>query len=203
MRPDSLDYLHGFKYMGKIYSLEQGYNADTNICFWLRAENAPRNFAFVGSGHGVLNGLIDGYAYSKVQITSTSMYMQLHTHLRKANRLFVNATVIHCSAVLPTHQEVADKLFIGEDKPFCLRLFIQCDPLSRTWKLYGRSTVVTAIKSNDYPLWFDNDGLLDSAYVEMDPCDSVEVLLVYDPDRTDTYNNNDMKYTARTISRFE
>jgi len=204
MRPDSLDYLSGFKYMGKIYSLEQGYNADTNICFWLRAENAPRNFAFVGSGHGVLNGLIDGYAYSKVQITSTSMYMQLHTHLRKANRLFVTATVNGCSAVLPTRQDIADKLFIGTDKPFCLRLFIQTDPLSPyKWKLYGRSTVITAIKSNDYPLWFDQDGILSGDAVEMDPCDSVEVLLVYDPDRTDTYNNNDMKYTARTISRFE
>lgn len=197
------NFLTGAVTMARIENHEQHTDSIPNYGLYLSVDGAPRSFAFHGKGNGILNGFIEGLYYHKVTLSEAGWF-QSYTHLRVSNRFFVKATADNARMVLPDHQNLCFELGISESQAFCLRLLVQSHPVSKTWRLYGRSSEFAAISGSDYPLWLDNDaGTID--YVEMDPCDIVEILLVYDPNETDILSpgGRSIKYTARTLVRLE
>ena len=161
------------------------------------------NFAFVGKGNGVLNGFIDGYKYKKVEIeTANTIY---DVGMTESNRIIVNSTVSNSGIALPRLSSVRTALGIGKSTSFAVRCIINCDLGSNGIKLYGRNSITNSSEkqpwnNEDYPLLTNWNGGRQDNWT-MEEGDTIEVLLVYDPDRTDTIDDYTTQYTARTINR--
>lgn len=161
------------------------------------------NLAFAGTGSGALNGFIDGYRFKKVTVDQANMIYDVG--MRDSNRIIVSCTADNAGISLPRLTSVRDALSIGSSTPFAVRLTIISDLGSNNFSIYGRNTKTDSSgkqpwNSEDYPLFTHwNGGRWES--LAMGQGDSIEVLLVYDPDRNATIDGFTTKYTARTINR--
>lgn len=173
------------------------------IVFDIRNSQAA-NLAFTGNGNGALNGFIDGYRFNKVIVNEANTVYGVG--ISDSNRIIVNCTAGNSGIILPRLSYVQRTLRIGDNTPFAFRLTVMADLGSNGFKIYGRNTNPgssgTPWNDDDYPLFthwdggqYGNDGLA------MGQGDSVELLLVYDPDRTSTIDGFTTKYTARIINR--
>ncbi len=175
-----------------------------NIALILSAKNGSRNFAFAGSGNGLLNGMVDGFAFAKKTITANNTIYDGALDIYKANRFFVTSTASGAGITLPKLATVKSALGIG-DQSFCLRITIFCDLGSNNFHVYGRNRIKSS--SNTYPWNTDTLPLITHwdggnwDNVEMGQGDSLEILLVYDTTRTAYIDSYTTKYTARIINR--
>ena len=161
------------------------------------------NLAFAGTGSGALNGFIDGFKFKKVAVSQANMIYDVA--LKDSNRIIVNCTVNNAGISLPRLSSVREALSIGNSTPFAVRLIVTSDLGSSNFSIYGRNTKTdsggnTPWNSEDYPLFTHWDGGRWES-LAMGQGDSVEVLLVYDPDRTATIDGFTTKYTARCMNR--
>ena len=161
------------------------------------------NLAFAGTGSGALNGFVDGYKFKKVTVDQANKIYDVG--MRDSNRLIVNCTASNAGISLPKLTSVREALSIDSSTPFAVRLTITSDLGSNDFSIYGRNTKTDSSgnqpwNSEDYPLFTHwNGGRWES--LAMGQGDSIEVLLVYDPDRTYTIDGFTTKYTARAINR--
>lgn len=173
------------------------------IVFDIRNSQAA-NLAFTGNGNGALKGFIDGYRFNKIIVNEANTVYGVG--ISDSNRIIVNCTAGNSGIILPRLSYVQRTLRIGDNTPFAFRLTVMADLGSDGFKIYGRNTNPgssgTPWNDDDYPLFthwdggqYGNDGLA------MGQGDSVELLLVYDPDRTSTIDGFTTKYTARIINR--
>lgn len=163
------------------------------------------NFAFAGKGSGVLNGAMDGYAYKKIALDKANTVFVGYMDLQAANRFIVKATQSSAVVALPKIGQVRDGLAIGKNTPFCMRITIIADIGSSNYKVCGRYSQQDSKKeypwnTEELPVMVHWDG---GHYetLDMDKGDTLEVLLVYDPDSTETLNGWPTKYTARIINK--
>ena len=163
------------------------------------------NLAFTGNGNGALNGFIDGYKFNKVIVNEANTVYGVG--ISDSNRIIVNCTVSNSGISLPRLSYVRRTLGIGNNTPFAVRLTVIADLGSSGFKIYGRNTNTdsssnTPWNDDDYPLFTHWDGgQYGNSGLAMGQGDSVEVLLVYDPDRTGTIDGFTTQYTARVINR--
>lgn len=161
------------------------------------------NLAFAGTGSGALNGFIDGYKFKKVAVSQANMIYDVG--LSDSNRIIVNCTVSNAGISLPRLSSVRNALSIGNSTPFAVRFIITSDLGSSNFSIYGRNTKTdsqgnTPWNTEDYPLFTHWDGGRWES-VALGQGDSMEVLLVYDPDRTASIDGFTTKYTARAINK--
>ena len=161
------------------------------------------NLAFAGTGSGALNGFIDGFKFKKVAVSQANMIYDVA--LKDSNRIIVNCTVSNAGISLPRLSSVREALSIGNSTPFAVRLIVTSDLGSSNFSIYGRNTKTdsggnTPWNLEDYPLFTHWDGGRWES-IAMGQGDSVEVLLVYDPDRTATIDGFTTKYTARCMNK--
>ena len=163
------------------------------------------NFAFAGKGSGVLNGAMDGYAYKKIALDKANTVFVGYMDLQAANRFIVKATQSSAVVALPKIGQVRDGLAIGKDTPFCMRITIIADIGSSNYKVCGRYSQQDSKKeypwnTEELPVMVHWDG---GHYetLDMGKGDTLELLLVYDPDSTETLNGWPTKYTARIINK--
>ena len=163
------------------------------------------NFAFAGKGSGVLNGAMDGYAYKKIALDKANTVFVGYMDLQAANRFIVKATQGSTVVALPKIEQVRDGLAIGKNTPFCMRITIIADIGSSNYKVCGRYSQQDSKKeypwnTEELPVMVHWDG---GHYetLDMGKGDTLEVLLVYDPDSTETLNGWPTKYTARIINK--
>lgn len=163
------------------------------------------NFAFAGKGSGVLNGAMDGYAYKKIAMDKANTVFVGYMDLQAATRFIVKATQDSAVVALPKIGQVRDGLAIGKNTPFCMRITIIADIGSSNYKVCGRYSQQDSKKeypwnTEELPVMVDWDG---GHYetLNMGKGDTLEVLLVYDPDSTETLNGWPTKYTARIINK--
>lgn len=163
------------------------------------------NFAFAGKGSGVLNGAMDGYAYKKIALDKANTVFVGYMDLQVANRFIVKATQSSAVVALPKIGQVRDGLAIGKNTPFCMRITIVADIGSSNYKVCGRYSQQDSKKeypwnTEELPVMVHWDG---GHYetLDMGKGDTLEVLLVYDPDSTETLNGWPTKYTARIINK--
>lgn len=186
------------------YNFDFGISPKYGIVFDI--ENSMNgNFAFAGKGSGVLNGAMDGYAYKKIALDQANTVFVGYMDLQAANRFIVKATQSSTVVALPKIWQVRDGLAIGKDTPFCMRITIIADIGSSNYKVCGRYSQQDSNKeypwnTEDLPVMVHWDG---GHYetLEMGKGDTLEVLLVYDPDSTETLNGWATKYTARIINK--
>lgn len=163
------------------------------------------NFAYAGTGNGVLNGYIDGYRFAKVNVKEANIIYDVE--IKDSNRLIVTCSVGNSGIALPRLSSMRSALSIGEDRPFAFRLLVTSDLGASDFVIFGRnkkknSKNETPWDKEDYPLlthW--NGGQWET--LSMGQGDTVELLLVYDPERTALIDGFTTKYTARIINRQE
>lgn len=163
------------------------------------------NFAFAGKGSGVLNGAMDGYAYKKIALDKANTVFVGYMDLQAANRFIVKATQSSAVVALPKIWQVRDGLAIGKNTPFCMRITIIADIGSSNYKVCGRYSQQDSQKeypwnTEELPVMVHWDGEHYET-LDMGKGDTLEVLLVYDPDSTETLNGWPTKYTARIINK--
>lgn len=186
------------------YNFDFGISPKYGIVFDI--ENSMNgNFAFAGKGSGVLNGAMDGYAYKKIALDQANTVFVGYMDLQAANRFIVKATRGSTVVALPKIEQVRDGLAIGKNTPFCMRITIIADIGSSDYKVCGRYSQQDSQKeypwnTEELPVMVHWDG---GHYetLDMGKGDTLEVLLVYDPDSTETLNGWPTKYTARIINK--
>ena len=186
------------------YNFDFGISPKYGIVFDI--ENSMNgNFAFAGKGSGVLNGAMDGYAYKKITLDKANTVFVGYMDLQAANRFIVKATQSSAVVALPKIEQVRDGLAIGKNTPFCMRITIIADIGSSDYKVCGRYSQQDSQKeypwnTEELPVMVHWDG---GHYetLDMGKGDTLEVLLVYDPDSTETLNGWPTKYTARIINK--
>ena len=186
------------------YNFDFGISPKYGIVFDI--ENSMNgNFAFAGKGSGVLNGAMDGYAYKKITLDKANTVFVGYMDLQAANRFIVKATQGSTVVALPKIRQVRDGLAIGKDTPFCMRITIIADIGSSNYKVCGRYSQQDSKKeypwnTEELPVMVHWDG---GHYetLDMGKGDTLELLLVYDPDSTETLNGWPTKYTARIINK--
>ena len=186
------------------YNFDFGISPKYGIVFDI--ENSMNgNFAFAGKGSGVLNGAMDGYAYKKIALDQANTVFVGYMDLQAANRFIVKATQGSTVVALPKIEQVRDGLAIGKNTPFCMRITIIADIGSSDYKVCGRYSQQDSKKeypwnTEELPVMVHWDG---GHYetLDMGKGDTLEVLLVYDPDSTETLNGWPTKYTARIINK--
>ena len=186
------------------YNFDFGISPKYGIVFDI--ENSMNgNFAFAGKGSGVLNGAMDGYAYKKIALDKANTVFVGYMDLQAATRFIVKATQDSAVVALPKIGQVRDGLAIGKNTPFCMRITIIADIGSSNYKVCGRYSQQDSKKeypwnTEELPVMVDWDG---GHYetLNMGKGDTLEVLLVYDPNSTETLNGWPTKYTARIINK--
>ena len=186
------------------YNFDFGISPKYGIVFDI--ENSMNgNFAFAGKGSGVLNGAMDGYAYKKIALDQANTVFVGYMDLQAANRFIVKATQSSAVVALPKIGQVRDGLAIGKNTPFCMRITIIADIGSSDYKVCGRYSQQDSQKeypwnTEELPVMVHwNGGHYET--LDMGKGDTLEVLLVYDPDSTETLNGWPTKYTARIINK--
>lgn len=177
------------------------------IGIYFDISNSPlnKNYAFCGHGNGVLNGAIDGYAFERIALTSNNTIYNQFMNAAKANRYIVRSSATGSGATMPTLSQVRTLLGVGTTTPFCVRFTIISDLDSNNWTLYGRSNQkisdnTTPYNNESYPVIIYWDGGCWET-ISMGKGDSLEFMLVYDPNSTATVNSWPTKYTARLINK--
>lgn len=188
----------------KEMNFDFGLNPKYGIVFDI--ENSINgNFAFAGKGSGVLNGVMDGYSYKKITLDADNTVFSGYMDLQTANRFLVKATKSKTIVALPNISQVRNGLAISKNTPFCMRMTIIADLGSNNFHVCGRYSQKDSKdqypwNTEDLPVIVHWDGTEYQTY-EMGRGDTLEVLLIYDPDNTETLNNWPTKYTARIINK--
>lgn len=161
------------------------------------------NFAYAGTGNGVLNGYIDGYRFAKVNVKEANIIYDVK--IEDSNRLIVTCAVGNSGIALPRLSSMRSSLSIGQNTPFAFRLIVTSDLGASDFVIFGRnkkknSKGETPWDKEDYPLLTHWDGG-QWEDMSMGQGDTVEFLLVYDPERTAQIDGFSTQYTARIINR--
>lgn len=188
----------------KEMNFDYGLNPKYGIVFDI--ENSINgNFAFAGKGSGVLNGVMDGFSYKKITLNADNTVFSGYMDLKVANRFLIKATNSSTIVALPNISQVRNGLAIGKNTPFCMRITIVADLGSNNFHVCGRYSQKDSKdqypwNTEDLPVMVHWNGTEYQTY-EMGKGDTLEVLLIYDPDSTETLNNWPTKYTARIINK--
>ena len=161
------------------------------------------NFAFAGKGSGALNGFVDGFRFDKVKVDKANTIYDVE--IKDSNRLIVACAVSNAGIALPRLPAMRSTLGIGQDTPFAFRLTVTSDLGAGDFVIFGRnknknSKQETPWDKEDYPLLTTWNGE-QWGDMTMGQGDTVELLLVYDPERTAQIDGFSTQYTARIINR--
>ena len=161
------------------------------------------NFAFAGKGSGALNGFVDGFRFDKVKVDKANTIYDVE--IKDSNRLIVACAVSNAGIALPRLPAMRSTLGIGQDTPFAFRLIITSDLGASDFVIFGRnktknSKQETPWDKENYPLLTTWNGE-QWGDMTMGQGDTVELLLVYDPERTAQIDGFSTQYTARIINR--
>jgi hypothetical protein len=178
-----------------------GYNA----AVVLRAKNGSyNNFAFIGTGNGVLDGWVGGYKHSKFVCTTANTIYGGRVTFKDNNIWFISSTVSGSGIELPKLTAVRTSLGLSTSTNFCIRLTICADLWTNGFRVCGRNNNEDTSgkhpwNTDELPLMINwNGGRME--LLDMSSGDSVEILLVYDSEKTGKIDGYDAKYTARVIN---
>ena len=194
----------GYPTMQVLENTEPNYIGKCGISFNISGAVGHPNFAFKGIGDGVLNGLVTGYSFETITLTSDSFYqMGDGSQPLKSNKIYVKALVATPYLMLPSLRVMRETLSIGNTTPFSVRLTIIADIGSELFRVYGRNKVKTGSSTlwdnDDYPVLTDYNAN-NYEFKSMSKGDCMEVELCFNPELTATIAGYPTKYTARILN---
>ena len=169
------NYLMGLELKVKYNSTDTPWGS-YNVAAWLEASGNPQgqNYGFMGVGHGILRGMIEGTNFKQINL-NTSSYGALSLSDDGNRWLFFPS--VDASAYLPTKSSVAK--FLGDTTAWSIRVMAICSPLSNhTITIRGRQTSGSYAEETMPQLY--NYGRNTVAGIDVPPGKIVEILLVWD-----------------------
>lgn len=134
-----------------------------------------RNYAFCGTGNGVLQGLVEGYSLRWTQINEGEA-RELDVRYGKYFELYSDAS--GCAAQLPRLSVLREALNVPDTRDIALRITIVCRHCKNPIRLQGRKdNAGVGIDSAEYPYIRDND--FNPWHWDMGMGDIMELLLTY------------------------
>lgn len=136
----------GSKFLMRLIDNASSYDDHTGIVFDIRNSLWNKNHAFLGSGDGVLNGVIQGY---KLNVMSSGII-----DISKGNTVYCDGN--STDLILPTLANCRDVL--GATGAFALDLTIIAASGASNFKVYGSDNRTTStdceLVSNDHSAWY-------------------------------------------------
>lgn len=162
-----------------------------NIAMILNASGGNANFAFAGTGNGVLNGMIDGYSLDEFIPSDSNNVISL----KNSNRIVIKGS--YGTTYLPSLTELEQCMGCGSTEMIAVRLQVV---------LYsGASCTVFGYRDgnhgdSDSPHLFDQNASELTGGLEMQEGDSAEFLLCHENSQAAATGTPDT-YRAYIISR--
>jgi len=130
------------------------WGLDKNIAMILSAKNGTFNFAFTGSGNGILNGAMAGYAMETKEANKENTCFILEP--TNALSFHVKVSKKDASIGLPTLSWIRLFLGIPEGTEFAITIdiIITVTATSENWNgsfIYGRNSKVKGMNTTEYP----------------------------------------------------
>lgn len=169
------NYLMGLELKVKYNSTDTPWGS-YNVAAWLEASGNPQgqNYGFMGAGHGILRGMIEGTDFKQINL-NTSSYGALS--LQNDGNRWLFFPNVDASAYLPTKSTVAT--FLSNTTTWSIRVMAICSPLSNhTITIRGRQTSGSYAEESMPQLY--NYGRNTVAGIDVPPGKIVEILLVWD-----------------------
>lgn len=195
----------GYPTLQVLEDVRQNYIGKCGISFNLSGAIGHLNYAFKGKGAGVLDGLMTGYSYETITLTTDSFYqVDDGTRPLNSNKIYVKALVNTPYLMLPSVGLMRETLSIGDNTPFSVRLTFIGDIGSSGFRIYGRNKIENS--SGDYPWNDDKFPVLtdynanNCEFKSMSKGDCMEVELCFNPNLTGTIAGYPVKYTARILN---
>ena len=182
---------------------KQGGLNGTNVAMTLEASGATYNFAYLGTGNGVLDGMVCGYKFCKFTCTAPNKIYD-NNWLNGNSMWVVAATVSNSGVTLPRLADVRRTLGVAQGGQFCAPLTLMGDLGTTQLTVYGRNDNADSSGSHpwntsEYPVLTDVDGHRRDS-IPLKRGESVTFMLVYDGSNTGTLDGYDLKYTARMVN---
>lgn len=145
-----------------------------NIALLLSARGSTYNHAFIGNGHGSLDGFVVGYRPNIMRAPNSGAVIDYN----EGNYVFIINYVSETPGIiLPRLTDIRYTLGIGSDVNFVLPLTICGHISTQGFKIVGRKGVTG--QSSDYPK-LRNKSTNDIDSINMAGGDVLKLLLVYD-----------------------
>lgn len=126
------------------------WNIRNNYAMYLSAKNGIYNFAFYGTGNGILDGAIVGYGLQTVQANDSKTCFGLSP--QKALRFVVTVTTNGASIGLPKLSLLCNFLGISKGTEFIVELGINIELSGAKYTMvYGRTDIVNNMNTDDFP----------------------------------------------------
>lgn len=171
-----------------------------------------QDYAFIGRGNGILNGVMDSYRYRRLILAEDNTVYNINDP-QSGNRVFVFTDKDHTDVSLPKLS--AMKVFLGmsadSTEPFSIPLVIMGDLKTKGFSVFGRNDRKVRDKDgketkpwagDEYPLIVSYNVAEWLPTVGMAEGDVLEFMLTYDPGRdseSDRIDGKTIVYTARLI----
>lgn len=126
------------------------WGLDKNIAMYLSAKNGTYNYAFVGSGNGILDGCICGIGFETVTNNKEKTVFVLTP--TKSLFFFASDSSKNGGIGLPTLSSLRAFLGVSETKEFCVAVeIVLTDVRSDGSFIYGRNTYIKGMDTDEYP----------------------------------------------------
>ena len=155
----------GSKFLMRLIDNASSYDDHTGIVFDIRNSLWNKNHAFLGSGDGVLNGVIQGY---KLNVMTSGLI-----DISKGNTVYCNGN--GTNLILPTRENCSNVL--GTTGAFALDLTIIGASEARDFRVYGKRHNSTTGYTTDCYLLNNDHG--DNWFATMSQGDVLTLKLIY------------------------
>lgn len=126
------------------------WNIRNNYAMYLSAKNGIYNFAFYGTGSGILDGSIVGYGFQTVQANDSNTCFGLTP--KNALRFVVTVTATGASIGLPKLSSLCNFLGISKGTEFFVELGINIELSGAKYTMiYGRTDIVNNMNTDEFP----------------------------------------------------
>ena len=126
------------------------WGLDKNIAMYLSAKNGTYNYAFVGSGNGILDGCICGIGFETVTNNKEKTVFVLNP--TKSLFFFASDSSKNGGIGLPTLSSLRAFLGVSDTKEFCVAVeIVLTDVRSDGSFIYGRNTYIKGMDTDEYP----------------------------------------------------
>lgn len=161
--------------LGELKNTSADIYPNYGLIFNVSNSLANRNYAFCGTGNGVLQGLVEGYSLRWTQINEGEA-RELDVRYGKYFELYSDAS--SCAAQLPRLSVMREALNVADGRDMALRVTVVCRHCNSPIRLQGRKdNVGIGIDSAEYPYIRDNN--FNPWHCNMGIGDIMELLLTY------------------------
>lgn len=179
----------GTDILGRFVNTQSDYLPNYGLVFSVQNSLLNRNYAFVGTGDGILKGVVEGFRLNWIEFSQAKEAKYIN--LNRGKYVEICGSYSDCVLMLPRLSELRSSLGISttSTEDIAVRLTVVKRSGSDV-KLYGRTgdfTVNGSSVDNDQHPYFRDNNFGNTGYWNMGNGDVVEVLLTYSAGEYNAY----------------